>query len=221
MKYIQKQAGPQFFEEWKKANEVETPEKAVLKKWNILQNPEKKALREHLLKEQGYLCCYCNQLIESDPTETLPLRVKIEHLNPKDKDKYPEKKFTYENLLVACNGGERDKPVVQHCDTKKDNEEKTPIYPLQKKCEELFEYNALGEIEGITPEETKTISVLGLDIAKLNLLRQEAIDTFIEEHLSKPDEEIVTELKLLITKIDDRFSPFCIAVLKFIKNNYV
>jgi len=84
----------------------------------------------------------------------------------------------------------------------------------------FFEYNVFGEINGSTPEEIKTISVLGLDIAKLNLLRKKAIDTFIEEHLTKPDEEILTELQFLTTKVEDKFNPFCIAISQFIKNNY-
>jgi len=220
MKYIQRQTSPPFFEDWKKANDVETPEKAVFKKWDILLNPVKNDLRTHLLKEQGYLCCYCNQLIEAEPLDTISQRTKIEHLHPKDKEKYPEKKFTYGNLLVACKGGEKDKPVVQHCDAKKGGEEPTPIHPLQKNCEVFFEYNVFGEINGSTPEEIKTISVLGLDIAKLNLLRKKAIDTFIEEHLTKPDEEILTELQFLTTKVEDKFNPFCIAISQFIKNNY-
>lgn len=239
MKYIHKEASPTLFEDWKKANEVETPEKAKLKIWDILQNPEKKALRTHLLKEQGYLCCYCNQLIEVDPIDTISLRSKIEHLYPKDEKKYPEKKFTYDNLLVACNGGQRDKPddlvklldlddseelgkiVKEHCDTKKGNKEPSPIHPLQENCETFFKYNALGEIEGKSEEANTTISVLGLDIDKLNILRKKAIDTFIDKHLSKSDEEILFELQLLTTKVEDKFNPFCIAIYKYIKNNYI
>jgi len=215
MKHIQKQNSPQFFEDWKVANEVETPEKAALKIWDKLQNPEKEQLRIHLLKEQGYLCCYCNQAIKNDP-----LRTKIEHLYPKDKEKYPERKFTYDNIMLACNGGERDKPVVQHCDTKKGNNEPTAIHPLKSNCAELFLYNALGEIDEISDEAHTTISDLGLYIDKLNTLRKIAIDTFIEEHLSKTDEDIAFELQLLVTKIEEKFSPFCTAVYQFIKNNY-
>ena len=36
MKHIQKQNSPQFFEDWKVANEVERPEKAALKIWDKL-----------------------------------------------------------------------------------------------------------------------------------------------------------------------------------------
>jgi len=219
MKYIDKQTSPQFFENWKKNNDVETPEKAALKNWGILQKPEKGMLREHLLKEQGYLCCYCNQSIKTEPIDTLPLRAKIEHLEPKDEDKYPEKKFTYENLLLACNGGERDRPVVQHCDTKKGNKEPTPIHPLQHDCEEFFIYKKSGEIEGISEDANTTICKLGLDIPKLNLLRKTAINFFIDQYLMKSEEEITLELQLLVTKVEDKFSPFCMAVYKFIKEN--
>jgi len=78
MKYIEKQASPTFFENWKKENSPTI--------WNDLKNPQKKIFREHLLQEQDYLCCYCNQAIPDHP-----LRTKIEHLYPKDEDKYPEK----------------------------------------------------------------------------------------------------------------------------------
>jgi len=217
MKYVEKQESPTFFEDWKEANDVETPEKAALKIWDILRNPEKGMLRTHLLKEQGYLCCYCyctQRLIDN------PLKTKIEHLYPKDDEKYPEKRFTYENLMLACNGGERDDPVIQHCDAKKGNQEPTLVHPFQHDCAEQFIYNALGEIDGDSTDAKTTITVLGLDIPKLNRLRAKAIGEFILQVNLESEEELNTELQLLTTKVDDKYGKFCTAVFQFIKNGY-
>ena len=58
MRYIKKQQTPPKFTEWKaQANEAWQPF------WNSkstnFQNPQKEIVHKSLLKEQGYICCYC------------------------------------------------------------------------------------------------------------------------------------------------------------------
>ena len=54
MRYIQKSQEPSSFAQWKAlANEDWQPT------WENLQNPEKNLLKEALLSEQYYVCCYC------------------------------------------------------------------------------------------------------------------------------------------------------------------
>ncbi len=58
MRYIKKQQTPQEFLDWKaKSNEDWQPT------WDDLKNPEKTIVRQSLLKEQGYICCYCQRRI--------------------------------------------------------------------------------------------------------------------------------------------------------------
>ncbi len=209
MKYIDKNASPDFFEEWKKTINPS--------KWNELRSPEKDQLRRTLLEEQGYICCYCNQGIADHPLYT-----KIEHLYPKDEDKYPEQMFDYGNLLLACSGGEKDaKPRTLHCDSKKGNNEPPSVVPLQTDCEKHFQYFSNGEMEGISEDGKTTIDELGLNIKKLKILREKAINEYFEiyEIDDLKENEIQESILDLNQKVEGKYIPFCKAI-KFILNQY-
>lgn len=94
MKHILKQTSPQKFENWK-TSEAPT-------KW---RRPA--FLAEYLLEDQGHICCYCGQRIFDDHNTI------VEHLLPKDEDKYPEKMYEYDNLLASCNGGQKN--IIHVC----------------------------------------------------------------------------------------------------------
>jgi uncharacterized protein (TIGR02646 family) len=78
--------------------------------------PEKDDLRKSLLKEQGYICCYCMSRIKLD-------EMKIEHWQPQTK--YISRQLDYKNLLGACMGNQGARPQNQHCDTRKGDSEIT------------------------------------------------------------------------------------------------
>ena len=60
MKYIIKSTEPQSIIDWKNlANDDWQPS------WDNLMNPQKGTLRESLVEEQGYICCYCQQRIDT------------------------------------------------------------------------------------------------------------------------------------------------------------
>ena len=74
MKYIEKQTSPQSFDLWKEKKKNRQEDLAKIKeltskkldaRWNNLKSKTDifNLLRESLLKEQGYLCCYCQQKI--------------------------------------------------------------------------------------------------------------------------------------------------------------
>lgn len=60
----------------------------------------KSLLREILVSEQKYLCCYCGQRIQLDT------KTRIEHLNSKSVNKHLS--YDYFNLLASCNGSTSD-----------------------------------------------------------------------------------------------------------------
>jgi hypothetical protein len=105
MRHIQKNSSPPEFENWKKANSPTA--------WGDLINEPKhreegivyytkEELRGELLKEQGHLCCYCQQRIKNEESTV------IEHLFPRngaDKERGKAKMFDYNNLLAASDGG--------------------------------------------------------------------------------------------------------------------
>jgi len=104
---------------------------------------ERDDLRESLLEEQGYICCYCMQRINKE-------NLKIEHWKPQSK--YPELQLISHNLLAACDGNEGSSPKFQHCDTHKGDDEIT-LNPAdsQKNCEQYIKYSSDGRIDSDDP----------------------------------------------------------------------
>jgi len=60
MKFIRKTSEPQVFADWKQKN----PQKG----WDNFQSNKSRRLllRDFLLGEQGYICCYCEREIDED-----------------------------------------------------------------------------------------------------------------------------------------------------------
>jgi uncharacterized protein (TIGR02646 family) len=77
---------------------------------------EKDELREALVGEQGALCCYCMQRIRVAATE-----MKIEHW--RSQSGFPAQQLSYRNLLASCLGGHGQPGHLQHCDTKKGDQD--------------------------------------------------------------------------------------------------
>ncbi len=73
---------------------------------------EKDDLRDSLMKEQGYICCYCMQRIAPNAE-----KMKIEHRQ--SQKRHPELQLDYQNLLASCKGNEGKAKHLQHCDTSK------------------------------------------------------------------------------------------------------
>lgn len=176
MRWIQKNKSPEEFEKWKTENQP--------KKWeefpsSLPKNPEpgityysKSELRKHLLHEQYNKCLYCERRISSGPT-------KIDHVHTPRTGATPEEIFTYENLGVACHGGEEDEePRILHCDTSKKHQI-LPFTPYEEICETKLDFNQLGEVIGIDDDAVKVIEILNLNCKKLQNEREAAIDGYI------------------------------------------
>lgn len=177
MKHITKQTEPQIFSDWKaQANEDWQPS------YGSLMNPEKAAVKDSLLSEQGALCCYCERrLIEADSH--------IEHFKPQED--FESEALDYENLLCSCQQViEKGEP--RHCGNLKDcwYDADLTISPLDPGCESRFAYTHDGRIEPAVETDqaaVKTIEHTGLSISKLNALREGAIEPFIDAELSTAD----------------------------------
>jgi uncharacterized protein (TIGR02646 family) len=127
MRYIKKSKPPQSL-----LNHLKTPHH------NYDNYAEKDDLRKSLLNEQGYLCCYCMQRIQSSTEE----KMKIEHFKPQNNT---NSDLDYKNLLGACKGNEGKPPRLQHCDTAKKSQEIT-LNPLNKVLMENIKFTLKGEI---------------------------------------------------------------------------
>ena len=187
MKYIVKCDEPQSFTLWKNTEDRE---------YKDLINPIKSDVKKSLLIEQGYICCYCESKISKENSH-------IEHLKPKDKDKFPELQLKYDNILCSCQK-QLSKGEPRHCGNSKANDILS-ITPLDINCETKFKYNENGTIEPTDKASEETIKYLQLDIDKLNELRNNAIEPFI---LDISIEEAKIFAKEYLKQKDGRYNEF-------------
>ncbi|MGC1246781.1 MAG: retron system putative HNH endonuclease, partial [Spirulinaceae cyanobacterium] len=169
MKFINKGNEPEEFAQWKElADENWQPS------WNNLQKKEKPLVHEFLLKEQGYICCYCGRQIGKNTSH-------IEHLKPRKL--YPNLALNYNNMLASCKKETAPKEP-QHCGVKKGDwyDENLMISPLSKNCGDFFIYTDDGQM--LPSKELNkqvaaatTIDKLGLNIDLLQSMRSQAIES--------------------------------------------
>jgi uncharacterized protein (TIGR02646 family) len=174
MKYIVKGDEPEELQDWKaQANEDWQPTYADLR------GNEKTAVKNCLMAEQGYICCYCERrLLDSDSH--------IEHLLPQSDPAVDP--LEYGNMLCSCQDQVK-KGEPRHCGNLKEDK-LLPVTPLVDNCEEQFAFTYDGQIQpvpGNNGAAKKTIAILGLDIPKLNDLRKNAIDPFLDEDLEETE----------------------------------
>ena len=128
-------------------------------------------LRKQLLKEQGYICCYCMSRIDCNNS-------KIEHFRPQSK--YKNFQIDYQNLFIACNGGEGKKGKEQHCDSFK-GEDKLKDINLLLNIESNIQYSKLGEIFSSNKKIDKELNgILNLNNSILKKNRRETYKRLIQ-----------------------------------------
>ncbi|MBD2484776.1 retron system putative HNH endonuclease [Planktothrix sp. FACHB-1365] len=198
MKQIIKGKEPQSFVDWKMSKQYEESKNnpprvrsiyARFKKTKKVKTPVKNSL----MAEQGYICCYCECRIGADNSH-------IEHLIPRDSEF--QKSLDYDNLLCCCQKdlgekdlGEKDLEVKhlkvnKHCGHSK-LKNILPISPLNPDCETRFIFDDYGQIlpaQEDDDEAKKTIEILQLNVPKLKALRKSVIDPFRNLYLD-PDQD--------------------------------
>lgn len=175
---------------------------------------EKEDLKQALLEEQGYLCCYCMQRIEQD-------KMRIEHWKPQSK--YPLLQLDYHNLLAACQGNEGKPRDSEHCDKRKGDKEIT-IKPLDKTCETFIKYRGNGQIyseNSIINEELN--KVLNLNLESLRKNRNAALDAVKKGFNKKYGKEswkirdINREINRYTNKdYQGKYKPYCQYIIYFL-----
>ncbi len=180
--------------------------------------PEKDDLRKSLLKEQGYICCYCMSRIKLD-------EMKIEHWQPQTK--YISRQLDYKNLLGACMGNQGARPQNQHCDTRKGDSEIT-INPIEgdKNCENLIKYRADGKIYSDDLSVNNDLNeTLNLNLGFLKKNRKDALDVVIrklDEKFSNKTWAKITvqkEIDKLNTKDENGFyDVYCQFIVSYLKS---
>lgn len=95
---------PESFKKWLKINEVKINDMISDERysgdniWSFFRDnkSEYDDLKRILIKDQGFICCYCGQRIRDDS------HTSIEHLQPKSK--YKNSALDFDNLLASCKG---------------------------------------------------------------------------------------------------------------------
>ena len=191
MKRIVKDGEPRDFAEWKKTDRM-----AHRPRWKKVPSPIKEKVHESLMREQGFICCYCEVSVARDNSH-------VEHFRPKVKN--PELQLDYENLLCSCQR-ELSPGEPRHCGSKKGSwfDENLIVSPIAPGCEGRFRFTANGDIFPCLDDDAgakATIQRLGLDLPKLRDLRAAAVDALYR--LSR------TEIgRLLERRPDGRFPEF-------------
>lgn len=215
MKYIKKGEEPESFKTWKALART-TPNWG----YSYLQNPEKRELHEALIREQGYICCYCGMRITRENSH-------IEHLKPQSLPD-PDLSVEYTNLLASCQR-EREPKKPVHCGVAKDNwyDESLMVSPLKPNCTDFFIYTDDGQILETDTPETKavaatTIERLCLNIPKLIAIRQEVIkkllaDIDIDELTDEDKQKLVQGFEQ--PDANGQYEEFCGAIA-YILNQY-
>jgi uncharacterized protein (TIGR02646 family) len=174
MKHIVKNQNTPIFNQWRNDNLNLQPT------YEGLQGETKKDVKNSLLEEQGYICCYCERRLTDDDSH-------IEHFKPQSNPDVDG--LYYTNMLCSCqNKLKQGEPL--HCGNLKGNwfDVIFLISPLDHGCEEHFIYTGDGKIKPAKDSDvaaTKTIEKLGLGIPKLNDLRKKAIEPFLDENLDE------------------------------------
>ncbi|MCP4600684.1 MAG: TIGR02646 family protein [Proteobacteria bacterium] len=104
--------------------------------WDDFNTDGKNAVRDRLLRDQTYLCCYCMQRVDMG-------RMKVEHYL--SREGHPEEQLIWSNLLASCLGGEGQPKTQQTCDTYKANNYLS-ISPLSNGHMEGIRYGVDGRV---------------------------------------------------------------------------
>jgi uncharacterized protein (TIGR02646 family) len=210
MKCVAKGRPPEAFETWKAlANDSWAPT------YDDLQNPEKGILHEALLREQGWVCCYCGRGIARHDSH-------IEHFRPQET--YPEQALAFENLFASCIR-EREPGAPLHCGHGKGNDfdEANHISPLEPGCERRFLYTLEGAIRPVDMGDDAAEymgRLLKLDLAFLRNRRQEVLASVFDiDFLATASDDELRRLAAACREPDTegRLTNFAHVVIRYIE----
>ncbi|MEO5339622.1 MAG: TIGR02646 family protein [Magnetococcus sp. MYC-9] len=186
MKHIDKADEPAPFADWKRQN---IP---LGMGYGELHGDVKNGLHAALMREQGWICCYCERRITQADSH-------IEHFCPqRGDDACPKQDLDYRNLLCSCQLPHAPVPKEpRHCGVLKGQWFSSAlISPMDVDCEGRFRFAADGSVYPADNDRDAkmTIERLGLDIDKLRKLRASALQALedlpgnkVQKLLEHPD----------------------------------
>lgn len=184
--------------------------------YSCLDTVTKRELKQILLEEQGYICCYTGHQIDFDGSH-------IEHVRPQSQCSDLET-LDYTNMIAAYPHSPRGYLKESDCEygaqARKDRA--VHVTPLQANCTARFRFLPSGDVVpfDVDDEEAKdTIQVLVLSHSRLQELRKAVIDEAIFQRVEDltSREEIVLYLEKLADAIvsrntESRLHAFCFVI---------
>jgi len=131
---------------------------------------------EALLRDQGYICCYCMQRVTIDGLNSAsPLYPTIEHYIAQSTQESKDNNLDtdYKNMLATCHGNDKKDPDNKHCDSSRGATPFKFLNPLNKSCERVLGYAEDGTIICLDKSNLEAIKD---DIKTLNLNFQKLKD---------------------------------------------
>lgn len=220
MKRIVKSNSPVELIKWFAA-QPETDTGKLNCRYSNLPSDVKAIVKQRLLQEQGYICCYTGIRISENKSH-------IEHFKPQSISRNcgTHEDVDYSNLFAAYPAEDYDKKYGKcsyGAHARNDWYDETQfISPLSPQCEAAFRFNLKGEIqaEPANIAAKTTIEWLKLEDAALTEMRQQAIQTLLfEDTLSLKQAEELLE-RMFDRDRKDQFRPFCF-VLKQACEEYI
>ncbi len=218
MKYSQKNAPPQVFLDWlalKNANWSPT--------YKNLRKPELPAVRDALLQEQEYICCYCGRQLNGDHSDS-----HVDHFRPQKhyngKGLLPDLTLSYDNFVASC-GSPKSKELPNTCGQAKGSrfKEVAHIAPWDPGCEARFSYGSSGivlPVQGEDEAAIEMIDTLRLDDASLVADRSVvlmAIEADIQAGLIHSN-NVGTEIARLRTALNGKRSSFSHVAARYLED---
>lgn len=203
---------PQEYRTWRTPGEDWAPSYAAMGR------DTRGVLESGLLREQGWLCCYCNARIDEH-------RMLVEHLTPQSGTRGTPLDIDYENLLASCPEQPGGVPTRSRSCGDRKGDRRLAVTPLDADCEDLFVYAADGGVApapGLARSEDarEALGILGLDSRRLQGQRALVLEPLIELFAMDPP---VTEEELAkIRRACDapgpegRLPEFCVAVAQLL-----
>lgn len=209
MKHIEKRPSPSAFESWKKS----VGESAH---YATIPPAIKSIVRENLLDEQYWLCCYCGLSLTRN-------NIHIEHFRPQSK--FKSLQLDYQNLHASCMGKliHQDKEVSDFCGHSKKDwfDPNLMVSPLDPDCESYFEYGFDGTISSANHHQAaeETIHRLGLNTYLPRKQREEAINAIFELIDLSDTDQIKLMIQFLETPDDmNRLPSFSYVIARLLKS---
>lgn len=207
MKYIHKNPEPVRLRRYRqKAN---SSYEGLRKKKSLYRE-----VKQSLLDEQGYICCYCGRRISGGANS------QIEHIFAKGTPVYEELQLDYEtNLLACCDGGKsaRATGLIRkediYCEAPK-GDTILPINPLNPDCEKKFIFSEDGEILGVSKDAEVTIKILNLNSPVIKTMRKYAVDNYKLYPVTDWEAE---QQRLRVKDQDGKFEEFCFVLESYIE----